>query len=168
MATHWYVLRSKPHKEDALYRYGTAQGYTLYYPRIPAQRVNPRARPVVPYFPGYMFIHVNLSEVGMASLEYMPHALGLVAFGGEPAAVEEEVVEAIHQQVTRIGEVGGETFLSLSPGDAVVITEGPLAGYEAIFDARLSGGDRVRVLLTMLSERTVPAELHVGQLRRIG
>ncbi len=46
----------------------------------------------------------------------------------------------------------------------MTITSGPFAGYEAIFDARLSGGERVRVLLTMLNDRHVPAEVGKAQI----
>lgn len=166
MQAQWYVLRSKPHKEDALYHHATAQGCKVFYPRIPVQRVNPRSKPIAAYFPGYMFVHTNLAEVGTAAFDYMPHALGLVAFGGEPAAVEDAIVETIKARVKDVVIAGGETFLGLSQGDAVVITSGPFAGYEAIFDARLGGGDRVRVLLALLSDRTVPAELSAAQIRR--
>lgn len=165
MEAYWYVLRSKPHKEDALYQHGLAQGYRFFYPCIPVQRVNRRARPVAPYFPGYLFVHVDLAAVGTAVFDYMPHGLGLVSFGGVPAAVDAAIVEAIRQQVATIRAAGDEALSGLNPGDAVVITDGPFTGYEAIFDTRLSGGERVRVLLTLLSERTVPAELSAGQVR---
>lgn len=167
MEPRWYVLRSKPHKEEALYHHGVAQGHKLFYPRIPVQRVNPRARPEAPYFPGYMFVHTNLAAVGTSAFEYMPHALGLVSFGGDPATVDEAIVEAIHQRVEEISAAGGETFLHLSPGDVIEITRGPFAGFEGIFDARLSGGDRVRVLLTLLSERTLSVELGASHIRRV-
>ncbi|NWG20857.1 MAG: hypothetical protein HXY39_11100 [Chloroflexi bacterium] len=166
MEPRWYVLRSKPHKEDILYRHATAQGYRLFYPRIPVQRVNPRARPVVPYFPGYMFVHVALAAIGGATFAYMPNSLGLVNFDGVPAAIDDAIVNAIDGRVAMIVAAGGETFLGLNAGDPVVITDGPLAGYEGIFDTRLRGSDRVRVLLTMLNDQTVRAELHAGQIRR--
>ena len=51
-------------------------------------------------------------------------------------------------------------------GDAVTIKSGPFAGYTAIFDARLNGGDRVRVLLDMLSDRQVLVDLDERQLAR--
>jgi len=49
----------------------------------------------------------------------------------------------------------------------VVISDGPFAGYEAIFDTRLPGSERVRVLLQLLnSQRRVPVELNAGQIQR--
>jgi transcription antitermination factor NusG len=48
----------------------------------------------------------------------------------------------------------------------VAIHAGPFAGYEAIFDLRLSGSDRVRVLLKMLNNRNLPVELDSKQIEK--
>ena len=40
-------------------------------------------------------------------------------------------------------------------------------GYRAIFDTRIRGTERVRVLLEMLSDRFVPMELDVGLLEKV-
>ena len=63
--------------------------------------------------------------------------------------------------------MGGELFDGLNPGDTIVISDGPFAGYEAIFDARLPGSERVRVLLQLLnSQRQIPVELKAGQIKQ--
>ena len=64
-----------------------------------------------------------------------------------------------------INVVGGELFDILRSGDSVVIHSGPFAGYEAIFDARLPGPERVRVLLKLLRNRQMPVDLPAGQVR---
>jgi len=57
-------------------------------------------------------------------------------------------------------------FDGLKPGDVIQINYGPFEGYEAIFDARLPGSARVRVLLQLLSERRVPLELDVSHIQQ--
>lgn len=166
MATRWYALRSKPRKEDVLWRQIKAQDYEIFYPRIRVQPVNPRSKKVRPYFPGYMFIRVDLEEVGKSTFNWMPHAIGLVSFGGEPAWVPDNLVHAVRKRVDEINEAGGELFDGLQEGDEIRIKEGPFAGYEAIFDARIPGSERVRVLIQMLSDRQVPVELRAGQIRK--
>jgi transcription antitermination factor NusG len=47
----------------------------------------------------------------------------------------------------------------------VVIQDGPFAGYEAIFDTRLPGRERVRVLLKLLQKRQVPVDLPAAQIK---
>ena len=49
----WYALRSKPHKEHALYRQASLGKYDVYYPRLQVTPVNPRSRHIIPYFQGY-------------------------------------------------------------------------------------------------------------------
>jgi transcription antitermination factor NusG len=166
MQANWYVLRSKPHKEDVLWQHACSQGYELFYPRIPVKAVNPRARKVVPYFPGYMFVHVAIQEVGISIFQWMPHAHGLICFDNAPASVSDDMIEAIRTRVYAIVQAGGELFLQLQHGDLLTIRSGPFAGYEAIFDARLSGGERVRVLLEMLNDRQVPVVLSEARIER--
>jgi transcription antitermination factor NusG len=97
----------------------------------------------------------------------MPHSIGLVCFGGEPAAVPENLIHTLRKRVEEISAAGGEVFDGLHPGDVVRISDGPFRGYEAIFDTRLPGSERVRVLLELLgSQRRVPMELSAGQIQR--
>jgi len=163
----WYVLRSKPRKERALFYYVRSEGVDCYYPRIHVDPVNPRARKIKPYFPGYMFVHCDLGDVGRFHFRWMPNSLGLVKFGGEPAPVPGELVQGIKRTVAQIQEAGGETLHGLQPGDDVIIEDGPFEGYRAIFDTGHSGKQRVRVLLSMLSvQRELPVELNVNQIRK--
>lgn len=164
----WYALRCKPRKEDAVWRQVVNQGIEAYYPRLRVNPVNPRARKMKPYFPGYMFVQVNLVEIGLSVFKWMPHTLGLVSFGGEPAAVPDHLIEGIRQRLDQINAAGGEVFIGLKPGEPVFIQDGPFSGYAAIFDARLPGSTRVRVLLELLgNQRLVPLELEAGHIDKI-
>ena len=166
MVVHWYALRSKPRKEDVLWRQLRAEEYEVFYPRIRVHPVNPRSRKFLPYFPGYLFVLVDIDEIGLSTFQWMPHAIGLVNFDGEPASVPDNLIFAIRKRVEEITAAGGEFFDGLKPGEKVVISAGPFAGYEAIFDTRIPGSERVRVLIQMLSDRRLPVELKAGQVER--
>lgn len=167
MARYWYAMRSKPRKEEILWHQLLAQEYEVFFPRLRVQPVNPRSRKLRAYFPGYMFINVDIEEIGLSTFQWMPHAIGLVSFDGEPASVPEHLIHAIRKRVDEIAAAGGELFDGLKPGDEVNISSGPFAGYEALFDARLPGSERVRVLIKMLSDqRRIPVELKSGQVER--
>jgi transcriptional antiterminator RfaH len=115
-----------------------------------------------------MFVKADINEVGLSSFQWMPHAMGLVCFGDEPAVVPENLVMAIKKRLDEIAAAGGELFDGLNRGDVVIISEGPFAGYEAIFDARIPGSERVRVLLQLLNnQRQVPLELEAGQVKQM-
>ena len=92
---------------------------------------------------------------------------GLVCFNAEPSAVPEGLIPALQRRVEQINATGGELFESLRHGETVRIEAGPFEGYEAIFDARLPGSERVRVLLKLMSRQQVPLVLPAGQVQPV-
>jgi transcriptional antiterminator RfaH len=96
----------------------------------------------------------------------MPFSNGLVTFGDTPAAVPDSLIQAIRRHMEEINAAGGEQVAGLKPGDPVVIQGGPFEGHEAIFDARLPGRERVRVLLKLLQARQMSVELPAAQVER--
>lgn len=163
----WYALHTKPNKEEIAWRLVRAKGYQVFYPRLPVRPVNPRARKIRPYFPGYMFVCSDLNQVGLTAFHFIPHVRGLVAFGGEPARVPEALIFALQKRVQQAVALHRDPLQGVARGDAVLIQDGPFAGYEAVFDERLSGRARVRVLLTILGGRPVPVVLGADQILRM-
>ena len=166
MAEYWYALRSKPRKEEVLWQQLLARDIDVFFPRIRVHPVNPRSRKLRPYFPGYMFVQVDLEAVGPSKFNWMPHAIGLVSFDGEPATVPENLIHEVSKRVEEIAAAGGEFYDGLQQGEQVRVSSGPFAGYEAIFDMRLPGSERMRVLIQMLTDRNVPVELKASQVER--
>ena len=117
--------------------------------------VNPRSRKICPYFPNYLFVHVDLDVINVSDLRWMPGASGLVSFGGEPASVPDLLIAAVKKQVDQHNESVRDREKNFKQGDVVFIQDGPFAGYEAVFDTHISGQDRVRVLLSLLQIRRV-------------
>lgn len=168
MSLQWYVLRSKPRKEDVVWRQIQSQGLENFFPRIRVHPVNPRASKVKPFFPGYMFIHADLEDLGISTFQWMPHTLGFVSFDGEPASVPDHIVKELKLRILEINEAGGEVFDGLESGDDVRIQDGPFSGYDAIFDARLPGNERVRVLMQLINDkRQIPVELKTSQISKL-
>jgi transcription antitermination factor NusG len=166
MSEHWYVLRAKPNKELSLWRELTARGFEAFYPQLRVQPVNPRSRKIRPYFPGYLFLHVDLVQTGASTFQWMPFSSGFVSFQDVLATVPSPVIETIRRHVEEINAAGGEQLAGLKQGEVVVIQGGPFDGYEAIFDARLPGKERVRVFLKFLQARQVNLDVPAGQIRR--
>jgi transcriptional antiterminator RfaH len=165
MTLAWHVVRSKPNHEDFLARELESRDIEVFHPLLRANPVNPRARRFKPYFPGYIFVHVDLGVIKTSALERVPGAANLVSFGGEPASVPDHLVHAIRRKVEGINAAGGEKAAAYQPGDLVEIEHGPFAGYTAILDASLPGSERVRVLLRMLEKRDLPVEMPAEYIR---
>lgn len=161
----WHVAHSKPRSEELLWKQFCLRRIESYYPRIEVQPVNPRARKVQPYFPGYLFVHVDLDVVGRSAVEWVPGAVGLVCFGDEPASVSDALIASIRQRVESLGLIPEKKPFPFHKGDAVVVQDGAFAGYAGIFDVQLSGSERVRVLLSLLNRRQVAVELSASCLQ---
>ena len=167
MPISWYAMKSKPNKENFLAGQLESHGVEVFFPRLRVTPVNPRSRKLLPYFPNYLFVHVDLDEVNVSTLRWMPGASGLVSFDGEPASVPDFLIVAVQRQVDLLNASSRDLTSNLQPGDSITIQDGPFAGYEAVFDARLSGQGRVRVLLNLLQKRQMPLELESRQIRRV-
>ncbi len=166
MAVSWYVIRSKPNKENFLAQQLAASGMQVFYPCIRVKPVNPRARKVQAFFPSYLFVQVDLETVSVSTLQWTPGAVNLVSFDGKPASVPDVLISAIEHQIDQINASQEKFVKELKHGDAVIIHDGPFAGYEAIFDGHLPGRERVRVLLNFLQKRQIPVELGEQQIGR--
>jgi transcription elongation factor/antiterminator RfaH len=163
--TAWYVLHSKPNRENELNAYLESVGIKTYFPTIHVNPINPRSRKIRPYFPRYLFVYVRLAEVGLSIFRWAPGATRLVEFGGYPAKVPDGVIYQLKRHLEAVEAAGGFHLDGLKPGDPVRIVDGPLAGYEAIFDVRLSGNDRVQVLLEMLG-RQIHAQVNANTIEK--
>jgi transcriptional antiterminator RfaH len=158
----WYALRTKPHKERFVWQQAQARDLEAYFPQLPANPVNPRARKQKPFFPGYVFVRADIEQFGLSEFQYMPYTHGLVFLGGEPASIPETFMHALQRRENELKQNGSRIFDEYCKGDQVWIQNGPFSGYNAIFDTRLGGQERVRVLLNMLNDRHMPVELNVG------
>jgi transcriptional antiterminator RfaH len=161
----WYVMHSKPRKEAFLRERLRIQRIEVYLPSIRVKPVNPRAKKEQPFFPGYLFVHVDLEQIPLSEFRWMSGSIGLVCYGGEPAYVGDALIREMQKQVEEITDSANSYVDRFRPGDLVVINDGPFATYKAMFDCRLSGSDRVRVLLELLQDQTIHLELSGTQLQ---
>jgi transcriptional antiterminator RfaH len=166
MGAEWYVLRSKPRKEDALYRQVELQGFDAYYPRFEVDPVNPRSKKVRPFFPGYLFVNADIDQTGMSTFQWMPNAIGLVHFGGVPGKVSEDLIRKLKSTLQEVNQRKRDSRTKYNKGDSVRIRRGPFEGFEAIFDIHLRGQDRVRVLMKLLNGRFGKVDLDSEYLER--
>lgn len=167
MTLFWYALRTKPHKELAVYRQLNAEQVTVYFPRVHVKPVNPRAAKIRPYFPGYMFVQANLKEMGQNAFAWTPGTHGLVSFGGVPAVVPENLIVELKKQIEWLEANGGLQAAKFKSGDRVRVVSGPFSGYEGVFDYYLPETERVQVLLAFLSQHPQPIKMDVGTIEKV-
>lgn len=162
----WFVLNSHTRKEMLLAELVSSHGFNCFCPTLKIQPKNPRARKIVPYFPGYLFVQLDLDNVGVSILNWMPYAHGLVSFDGLPASVPDELIQEIKRRVREANAFDKNPLVGINPGCKVLIESGLFEGYEAIFDTRLSGSERVRVLLQLINpDRSIPVILPIRHIK---
>jgi transcriptional antiterminator RfaH len=149
----WRVVQTQRHKEPAT-RIRLAQAGLVTY--LPLLRQWPRpavGSDVGPMFPGYVFVRAAAEHFHRVSRT--PGVRGFVAFAGEPACLDDSVVEFLRSREQADGVIRIEPAVR---GRSVEITDGPLRGLVAVVERRLTARQRVLVLLEIL-QRTTPVEL---------
>lgn len=149
----WYLVYTKPKQETVAQQQLEQQGYATYLPMIMnAKRRNGRRRYVnEPFFPRYLFIHLDQTTDNWAPIRSTIGVSTLVRFGQMPTPVNEEIIEAIRGRENSDGLQRVED--EISKGVNVRILEGPMVGLEGVFVAR-TGEQRVMLLLELMGKST--------------
>ena len=157
----WYALYTKTRKERQVEISLRGQGIETYLPTV-KRKVQRRDRPDrVVYFPCYLFARIDLEVVPRSSIDWMPGIRRIVGTGGQPAVVDDEIVEMVRSRLGTIEEVG---YGGLRRGDRVRIVSGPLRDLEAVFDKPMSSANRVRVLLDVVGRMT-PVDIDYSDIK---
>jgi len=164
-ALSWYLVHTKPRQEDIALANLERQGYECYLPQMRIERIRRRKAEVTtePMFPRYLFIRLDCSDQGK-SWSPIRSTLGvsqLVHFGARAAKVHDTLVDLLRQR-----EQALPTEAMFHSGDSVVITDGPFAGIEAIYQTA-DAERRAFILLEILAK---PVSMHIdaGRLRKAG
>lgn len=163
--TAWYLVHTKPRQEDVALANLQRQGYECYLPQMLVERIRRRKAEVAtePMFPRYLFIRLDSSDQGK-SWSPIRSTLGvsqLVHFGARAAKVDDALVELLRQR-----EQAMPLDAMFQSGDSVVITDGPFAGIEAIYQTA-DAERRAFILLEILS-KPVSLQIEAGRLRKAG
>ena len=142
----WYLIQCKSRQEERAEENLVRQGYICFRPQHFRERVAQGKRSVVKesLFPGYLFIHLD-DQDNWGPLRSTRGVLRVVAFGNQPLAVADALIEQLRLQEAQAGEIE----LQLVSGQAVQIVEGPFADLQAIY-LRMDGDERVVLLLNFL------------------
>ncbi len=149
----WFAVYCKPRQELVAQQNLERQGFHTYLPRIQIRR-HRRGKwvdAVEVLFPRYLFIRVDPARNSIAPVRSTRGAVGLVKFGGQPAIVEDEVMELLLRHEDEESGLHRDDRPAFSEGDAIKLVEGPLAGMEGVYSQE-DGELRVTVLLELLGK----------------
>jgi transcriptional antiterminator RfaH len=164
---HWYLIYTKPRQEKCALQNLEQQGYQCYMPLLPKEKLRQGALAVrdEPLFPRYLFI--NLAQDFMAKswspIRSTKGVSRLVRFGADPARVDDALVDLLRANEA---SVLAEPERLFKAGERVLLTEGPFAGIEGIY--QMADGDRRVMVLIELMCKPVAMPVGLGALRKVG
>ena len=171
---HWYVVHTYSGYEDAVARNLKQriesmgmQDY-IFDVIVPKEKKikikgGKRVEEMEKIYKGYVLVDMIVTDDSWYVVRNTPRVTGFVGAGNQPVPVSEEEVAQI------MGRMSGDSAkheIDLTPGDAVIITDGPFKDLEGKVGSVDEERGKVRVLVPMFGRET-PVELDFVQVRHI-
>ena len=145
----WRVVTARRYHEAVARVRLAAQGLETYLPLLRRWPRPAVGSDVGPLFPGYVFVRAERAH--FHRIARTPGVGGLVVLGGEPARLDDAVIDFLRSREEQDGII---TACVPPSGSLVRITDGPWRGLAAILERRVSARERVLVLLDLLQRQT--------------
>lgn len=159
----WFAAYTNANHEKRVAAHFLARGVNHFLPLYSSIRrwKDRRIRLDLPLFPGYIFVHFELTA-RLRVLE-VPGVVRLVGFNGTPYALPDKEVETLRTGMAEA--IRFEPHPLLSIGSRARIVRGPLAGTEGILVRKKN---RYRVVLTIgVIARSAAVEVDASDIERI-
>jgi transcriptional antiterminator RfaH len=162
----WFVIQTKPKKEEEAKSYLTMKGLEIFNPRMEnfVVRNGGINKEYKPLFPGYLFGKFALDS-DYSLVRWARGVKKILGLGGNyPTPISEEIVEIIKRRTDSNGIV--RKSYHFEANDRVRIKSGPLKDLLGIFERWVSDNDRVRVLLNLIGYQPA-VEIHYSMIEKV-
>ncbi len=161
----WYVIQTKPKKEEDAESYLSTRGVEMFNPLMETFALrNGRMNKVLkPLFPGYLFGKFDL-EQDYPLIRWARGVKRILGFGSYPTPISEEIIEIIKEKTDTQGIV--KVRHHFEPNDVVRIKTGPFKDFLGIFERWLPDSERVKILLNMIGYQPT-VEIHCLMIEKV-
>lgn len=146
----WYVAKIKLQKETGLTSFLSQCDVDVFCPKIVHQGRNGKA--LKPLFPTYLFCYLDPQSNVWPMVRWAPGMLYFLSYDGEPSRIPQSLVDYLRERVSQCNDPNYSRHLA--SGDKVVVSGGPFAGLEGIFQRYLPGRARCQILLEVVGRLT--------------
>jgi transcription elongation factor/antiterminator RfaH len=164
----WYVIHTHPNQEDRAGSNLRVLGVPIYNPKIRERRYNQftiiPTHVVKPLFPRYIFAQFKISDL-YHKVRFTRGVFSVVSFGECPIPIAEEAIALIRSNIKENGFVRIDE--EISPGDRIIVKDGPLKNFAGIFEREMKDTDRIRILLETVSYQ-VHIEIEKDMVKKVG
>lgn len=152
----WLVVRTKPRQERVAVCHLRQRAVEPYCPMFLEPPWHDRApKGPTPLFGGYIFVRCN-PEAQLNAVSYCPGVMHPLQFDRQLATVDQAIIDALKIRETERGYVvPTEMEIGIEKGSKVRVMAGPLKDVEGIFKGYLRGGQRARVLMEFLRQKSL-------------
>ncbi|MBI2832478.1 MAG: transcription termination/antitermination protein NusG [Chloroflexi bacterium] len=113
--------------------------------------------------PGYVLVHMLMSDQSWNIVRNTAGVTGFVGSGGKPAPLEQDEVDRILKQMTAEAP---KVKVGFRKGQSVRVTDGPFTDFVGIVDEIVPEKGKVKVLLSLFGRET-PVELDFLQVEKL-
>ncbi len=146
----WYVIYTKPQKEELAQFHLKLRGVEAFFPQLLLPKFSRRQKRVVPLFPNYLFVRVDL-EKAYDFVRWTPGVKCFVSFNDNPSPLEDGVAEYLLNRADHNGIIVARP--DLRSGQEIRICGGPFDGLFGIIEQLTDAKGRVKILMQLLSRK---------------
>jgi transcriptional antiterminator NusG len=167
----WYVVQAYENKvkaslEERIRQYNMQDDFgEILIPREQVTETRGTAKRVTSrtFYPGYMFVQMNLTDESWHLVKDTPKVSGFVG-GRYPTAVPASQINLVAQQVAE-GAAKPKPRVVFEQGDHVRVVEGAFANFTGTIEEVKPEKQKVRVLVSIFG-RATPVELDYAQVEK--
>jgi transcription termination/antitermination protein NusG len=115
------------------------------------------------FYPGYMFVQMNLNERSFHLVKNTPKITGFLG-GTSPTPVPEKDITGIHSAMSE-GKAKPKPKVVFEQGDTVRVIDGPFSNFAATVEEVKPDKQKVKVLVSIFG-RPTPVELDFAQVEK--
>ncbi|MDD9802050.1 MAG: transcription termination/antitermination protein NusG [Deltaproteobacteria bacterium] len=105
------------------------------------------------FFPGYILVHMNLTDETWHIVNDTPKVTGFVGGGNQPPPIPDEDVAKMTEQMKEGAEKPKPRIL-FEEGESVRVISGPFANFSGFVDEVLPDKEKVRVMVQVFGRAT--------------
>lgn len=153
----WYAVHTRSRHERKVATELSRRGFEIFLPEYQSwsRRRDRRQRISRILFPGYLFVHTELTPARRLEVIQAPSVVAIVGAARQPVPIPDEQVESIHRLLGASRDT--EPRSGLARGQRVQVMEGPLRGVIGCVE-QAERGRRIVVSVELLG-RSVAASL---------
>jgi transcription termination/antitermination protein NusG len=171
----WYVVQTysgfEQKAQKSLLERAKLEGLEEYLGEIlvPSEEViemfgGTRRRSNKKFFPGYMFVQMELNDHMWHLVKNTPKVTGFIGDSKDPTPLKEREVQRLTQQVTE-GAQSTKTRITFLEGEKVRVIDGPFASFDATIEEVRDDRQKLKVLVSIFG-RPTSVELDYEQVEK--